>query len=308
MPYFAKRTAPAPDPHIWDELLTHTDGLGGGLLDVTELDTTKNDGLLIKGAPVFLDFSDKKVHVVKAATVLASGTTTSPRVNKNHLFKVGDFGYVSGTAVTITAIVTTNAAYDVITFDAPCVGATEGAVILEAGSAGGAVAAVKGVYTLTIGTVPAVDDKLAINGIEYTFAAAAAEGKIMIGADKVATAGNLQDVVEADNQNFVVKADGAKLVFTQKVAGTGAIPTILVTQTGGGTLAATIAQTTAGVAGSSAGAKYTANALLGESILDVQGGEPCTVVLWIFQAIEKSRLPYAASPARLSDLSNLKFV
>lgn len=147
MPYFAKRTAPAPDPHIWDELLTHTDGLGGGLLDVTELDTTKNDGLLIKGAPVYLDFATKKVHVVKAATVITGGTTTAPRVNKNHLFKVGDFGYVSGTAVTITAIDATNAAYDVITFDAPCVGAAADAIILEAGSAGVAGSSAGAKYT-----------------------------------------------------------------------------------------------------------------------------------------------------------------
>lgn len=109
-----------------------------------------------------------------------------------------------------------------------------------------ATAAVKGIYTLTIGTVPAADDKLTVNGVDYTFAAAAAAGKIAIGADKVATAGNLQDVLEADNQDFVVKANGATCVFTQKVAGVGAIPTIAVVQTGGGTLAASIATTLAG--------------------------------------------------------------
>ena len=306
--YFETKAAPTADPQIWAHTKQMEDGLGGGSLVATDLVAGSK---LKKGALIYWDGAGatRNVYPVKNALVVTGGTTTSPRVAKNHLFKVGEFGFVSGTAVTITAIdTTTSTAYDVITFDAPCVGAVAGAYIEQANAAGGAVAAVKGVYTLTIGTVPAVDDKLAINGTEYTFAAAAAEGKIMIGADKVATAANLQDVVEADNQNFVVKADGAKLVFTQKVAGTGAIPTILVTQTGGGTLVASIAQTTAGVAGSSAGAKYTANALLGESILDVQGGEPCTVVLWIFQAIEKSRLPYAASTARLADLSNLKFV
>lgn len=116
MPYFVKNTAPAPDPHIWDELLTHSDGLGGGVLDVTELDATKNGGYLLKGAPLYLDYATKMAHVVKGATVIAGGTTTAPRVNKNHLFKVGETGYVSGDAVVITAIDTTNAAYDVVTF------------------------------------------------------------------------------------------------------------------------------------------------------------------------------------------------
>jgi len=109
-----------------------------------------------------------------------------------------------------------------------------------------AVAAVKGKYTLTIGTVPAADDKLTVNGVDYIFAAAAAADKITIGADKIASAANLQDALEADNQNFVVKANGATLVFTQKVAGVGAIPTVVVVQTGGGTLAASIATTLAG--------------------------------------------------------------
>ena len=141
MPYFVKNTAPAPDPHIWDELLTHSDGLGGGVLDVTELDATKNGGYLLKGAPLYLDYATKKAHVIKAATVLAGGTTTAPRVSKNHLFKVGDVGFVSGDAVTITAIDTTNAAYDVITFSAANTGATVGAVIVNGAAAGATPAA-----------------------------------------------------------------------------------------------------------------------------------------------------------------------
>ena len=95
MPYFVKNTAPAPDPKIWDELNAHTDGLGGGVLAVTELDATKNGGRLLKGAPLYLDYATKMAHVVKAATIITGGTTTIPRVNKNHLFVVGDFGYVS---------------------------------------------------------------------------------------------------------------------------------------------------------------------------------------------------------------------
>ena len=51
MAYVNFGTQPAPDPHIWDELLTHSDGLGGGMLDTTELDATANDGYLLKGCP-----------------------------------------------------------------------------------------------------------------------------------------------------------------------------------------------------------------------------------------------------------------
>lgn len=293
---------PSPDPHIWDELLTHSDGLGGGMLDTTELDATANDGYLLKGCPIFLDYADKKVHAVKSALVIAGGTTTAPRVAKNELFKVGEFGFVSGTAVTITAIDKTNPAYDVITFDNPCVGAVTGAYIEQATAAGGAVAAVKGIYTLTIGTVPAVDDALTINGTVYTFATNAAEGKIAIGADKVATAANLQDTVEADNQDFVVKANGAKLVFTQKVAGTGAIPDIDVTLAASGTLAATIAETVKGVAAASVAAKYTANALLGDST-KIIAGVTATCLYKIDQWVEKSKIPHSVSALTVAALT-----
>lgn len=141
MPYFKKNERPAPDPKIWDELKTHSDGLGGAMLDVTELDATKNDGYLIKGCPAYLDFSTKTAHVVKAALVVAGGTTSAPRVSKNHLYKVGDFVYVSGDAVTINAIDTSNSAYDVFTLSAACIGATAGAIIVQALAAGATPAA-----------------------------------------------------------------------------------------------------------------------------------------------------------------------
>lgn len=302
MAYYTKGTAPAPNPTIWDPLLAITDGLGGGMLDTTELDATRHNGYLLKGCPMYLDFATKLAHPVKSATVINGGTTTVPFVNKNHLFKVGDIGYVSGSAATITAInTTTSTLYDVITFDGAVAGATVGAIIIGAGAVS-TVAAVKGVYTLTIGTVPAVDDVLTVNGIAYTFAAAAAAGKIMIGADKIATAANLQDVLEADNQNFVAKANGATVVFTQKVAGTGAIPTVAVTQTGGGTIAASIAQTTAGVAGVSEGAKYTANCLLGDTTKIVTGAT-AHLIFRINQWVNKALIPHTVSALSISSLA-----
>ena len=136
MAYFQKGTAPAPDPNIWDSLLVVTDGLGGGMLAVSELDATKNGGKLLKGCPLYLDFSDKAAHIVKSGLVVTGGTTTLPRINKNHLFKVGEFVYVSGDAVTINAIDTSNAAYDVFTLSAACTGATAGAYLENATAAG----------------------------------------------------------------------------------------------------------------------------------------------------------------------------
>lgn len=137
MAYYTKGTAPAPNPTIWDPLLAVTDGLGGGMLAVTELDATQHSGYLLKGCPMYLDFSTKIAHPVKSGLVITGGTTTIPRVNKNHTFKVGDVVFVSGDGVTITSIVTTNAAYDVITLSAACTGASAGA-ILEQGAAAGA--------------------------------------------------------------------------------------------------------------------------------------------------------------------------
>jgi hypothetical protein len=198
--------------------------------------------------PLAIDFATRKAKAVKNVKIYenAAANAVVIKIKKNSLAYVNMYLGNGVKAALVTAIDKTNAAYDVLTITLGAA-VTDNQILFETT----AVVGVKGVYTLTIGTVPAVDDKLTINGTEYTFAAAAAEGKIMIGADKVATTGNLQDTVEADNQDFVVKANGAKLVFTQKVAGTGAIPVIVVTQTGGGTLAATIAQTTAGVSGTS---------------------------------------------------------
>lgn len=217
--------------------------------------TLPDDTLVPEGAPIAIDYSQAgklEAALIKIGYVVAGGSTTKPHVQKTTLLQVGDVVMKLGkidVAPTITAIDRSNASYDEITLSAEIAGLGAGDFLQEANAVSETTAEVKGVYTLTIGTVPAVDDKLTVNGIDYIFAAAAAEGKIAIGADKIATAANLQDTLEADNQNFVVKANGAKLVFTQRVAGVGAIPTIAVVQTGGGTLAASIATTTAGVAG-----------------------------------------------------------
>ena len=184
--------ASLPDPQIWRHELQHTDGLGGGQLAITNLTAGIK---LKKGALINFNLSTKAVNPVKNALVVTGGTTTAPRVKKNHLFKVGDIGYVSGDGVTINSIDTSNADYDVITFSAACTGAAAGAYIEQAVAA-------------------------------------------------------------------------------------GATPAL----------------------------KFNANALLGESVFDVQGGERITPVLWIMQVVERARLPYAASTLRLADITAMKFV
>lgn len=304
MPYFKKNERPAPDPRIWDELKTHSDGLGGAMLDVTELDATKNDGYLIKGCPAYLDFSTKTAHVVKAALVVAGGTTSAPRVSKNHLYKVGDFVYVSGDAVTISAIDTSNSAYDVLTLSAACTGATAGAYLEQASAAGGAVAAVKGIYTMTISTKPAAGDKFSLDGVEYLYAAAEGEGVYAIGADAKAAAVNVEDAVSAQYDGiFSVQANNGKLIFTQLVGGVGAIPVLVVTPVEStGTLAAAIVQTTAGVLASSTSAKYTANVILGNRV-KIVAGVTVDCIYKVDQWVEKARIPYPVSAATVSALN-----
>lgn len=246
-------------------------------------------------APLAVNFATRKAKAVKSVKVYESAlaNATAIKVVKGSL-AYKDMYLGNGTvSAQVTAIDATNALYDTLTVTLGAA-VTANDILMETAGASSAVGAVKGVYTLTIGTVPAVDDKITINGIDYTFAAAAAENKIAIGADKVATAANLQDTVEADNQNFVVKANGAKLVFTQKVAGVGAIPTVAVVQTGGGTLAASIAETTAGVAGvvtSIAAAMNVANALNYASV-KVETGATVTAIGSVYEIIEsKLSLP-----------------
>lgn len=176
-----------PNPKIWDHNNQKTDGRGGGYLASSpNVPVGKN---LYIGTLINMDLSTKVVSVIKNALVLTGGTTTAPRVAKNHYFKVGEFGFVSGDAVTINSIDTSNTAYDVITFSAACTGATAGAIIEQATAA-------------------------------------------------------------------------------------GATPTVLA----------------------------TANALLGEAVYNVQGGERVTPVFWVFELIEKSRFPVAISAAQLAAL------
>lgn len=128
----------------------------------------KNDlnvGDVIKrGHPLYVDFANMEAAVVKAATVVTGGTTSAPRVAKGHHFYVGDkvVKATSGTdtGVTISAINTSNADYDVITLSAAITGLAADDILQEADKSGsGAVPA------YTPNAVVAADHVVALNGV-----------------------------------------------------------------------------------------------------------------------------------------------
>lgn len=215
-----------------------------------------NDASLVSGsylpplAPLAIDFATRKAVAVKNVKVVenAAANATAIKVKKESLAYTGMFLGNGSLAKQVTAVDRTNANYDLLTISLTA-SVTVGQVLFETNEPATAVAEVKGVHKLTIGTNATAADKLTIGGVDYTFAAASGEGVIAVGASATATAANLEDALSAQYEGiFSVKADGAKLVFTQLVGGTGAIPVVSVTQTGGGTLVASIATTTAGVA------------------------------------------------------------
>ena len=240
---------------------------------------TLTEGVLIqKATPLQIDFANKEVGIVKIAKVVAGGSTSAPRVAKtDHLFAVGDVLMKIGktdASPAITAIDKTNTSYDVLTLSAAIEGLTADDLLTEATAyeaAGAATEEVKGVYTLTIGTKPAADDKLSLDGVEYLFAAAEGDAVFAIGADAKAAAANIEDAVSAQYDGmFTVVAKNGKLIFTQLVGGVGDLPVLVVTPVAEtGTLAATITQTTEDVAyvpgvATPAAAKYAPNAVTGE--------------------------------------------
>jgi hypothetical protein len=110
-------TITAPDTalnELWQEKSIYI--LAGGFkLDVTNLPT----GLLTlqKGQMLYVNFATRVAYAVKTAVVYETytGTATSIKVNKGHLFKVGDHVSYGGHAVDITVITTSNALYDTFT-------------------------------------------------------------------------------------------------------------------------------------------------------------------------------------------------
>jgi hypothetical protein len=99
---------------IFDTILDEI--AGGAGLNVSRLDYTNVDKKYLKaGAPLYFDPATRIAEVCKTALAIDGGGATTPRVGKNHHFKVGDLLCDGTSTFAITAISTTNTAYDVLT-------------------------------------------------------------------------------------------------------------------------------------------------------------------------------------------------
>lgn len=91
--------------------------------------------VIMRGAPLYVDFDNMEAAVIKAVSVLAGGTTTKPRVAKGHYFAVGDVVMKVGktdASPSVSGIDTSNAEYDVLTLSAAISGLTTDDVLVEA--------------------------------------------------------------------------------------------------------------------------------------------------------------------------------
>lgn len=89
-----------------------------------------------QGTLLDVDLDTREASIVKNALVVAGGTTSAPRVAKGHFFKAGDFVFVTGDAVAVSSVDTTNADYDVLTLSGACTGATAGNYLEQAKASG----------------------------------------------------------------------------------------------------------------------------------------------------------------------------
>jgi len=131
MAYVRIHEKPKTIPQIWDPLNGVKVGGGGAMLDVSELPTDRNYGALLKGCPVYVD-TNAVAHVVKSALVISGGTTSAPRVSKDHMFMATDSVFVSGASVTVESVDERNEDYDVLSLSAPCTNAVAGQIIEQA--------------------------------------------------------------------------------------------------------------------------------------------------------------------------------
>ena len=108
-------------------------------------------------------------------------------------------------------------------------------------------AEVKGVYTIKIDTQAVETDTITVGGTKYTFGDATDAGKktLAVGASATEQATALKTVLASQYADlFTVTSATDTVTLTQKIGGTGALPSVSVT----GTVKATAKQTTAGVA------------------------------------------------------------
>lgn len=109
----------------------------------------------------------------------------------------------------------------------------------------------KGVYTITISTAGVSGDKISVGGVEYTFGSSSsyANKTIAVGSSNTTQATALKNLLAEQFAGvFTVTSSTNTVILTQVLGGTGASPAVSVTQTTDGTIAASIATTTSGVA------------------------------------------------------------
>ncbi len=110
---------------------------GGFNLD----DSSLTDGYIVPVlAPIAVDFTTRKVKVVKNATIVeaANASATSYKIAKNSLIAVGMYLGTGAKGAGVTAIDKTNASYDLVTVAATIgVAVTVGQVLFEATAVGG---------------------------------------------------------------------------------------------------------------------------------------------------------------------------
>ena len=97
--------------------------------------TLSKGAVVPRGVLLEVDMDTMEAAVVKTAVVLDGGTTTKIRVAKGSLFAVGDTVMKVGTdnvSPTVTAVDTSNVAYDVITVSNAITGIAKDDVISEA--------------------------------------------------------------------------------------------------------------------------------------------------------------------------------
>ena len=121
-----------------------------------------------------------------------------------------------------------------------------------------AVTEVKGVYTLSVSGAAIADDKLEIKLGDTAVVTYLADGAATT-ANVARTLRTMCAGCTAITDLFTVGGTSSDVTFTQKVGGTGAAPTVACTQTTNGTIAASVATTTAGVAAVEAKAAVAAH-------------------------------------------------
>lgn len=258
--------------------------------------------------PLSLNFATRKATVVKNVKVYENAliNATAIKVAKGSLAFVGMYLGNGEKAAQVTAINTTNAAYDLLTITLGAA-VTAGQVLFETIAQVGAVNEVKGVHTLTVSANATAGDKIKFNDIEIEFAAAPAEGKAVVGATTAATVQNLDDVLDEYTELtdlYEISYKGAKIIFKEKVGGTGT-PVLVVTPVEStGTLAAAIEETTEGVAGVAATSVVplnVCNGLLYDWSIKVGDGESLTAIGAVME-IKESKL---IAPVSAQDKASL---